>query len=565
MNLFLYHLNALLNTRFFSENESRIVTPIVKKNSKSNIFRKQHFSRLADIDRLYLMNELHVLERLQKVSPWSNGKQTVVVPQLAEQKITAHEVSFATNFFVGKKLSAATDKVILKSLAEILTFLRSINRQVSTDLGVRTNTSLLLSGLLYSSIACFKNPRLGLLCAQAVLLMVSRYLNFRSAKPQLGLSHRDLDPDNILINGQVLLLSDWENAVTQDVLFDLAQIPRLYASHVDLEKSAEFCYQRLSTPQERDRFVFLALFGCLQSLAIEGKNTHMYQDALVALTYLLPAPRSLYEYIFRLTFSTLGWFYQLFPFLYRTPKTGLILCYHAIGYDKWRFTTSPEELAEHLQVLKTDSALLSLSAVLKQGNGIAITFDDGYENVYTKAAPVLKQAGVVGTVFVLGSPEKANRDELDTMLPLLTDQQILGLHRQGWSIGHHTDTHASLATLPKSQLRREISQSKKTSEKRLGIKHDFFAYPKGKFDEHTINEVKKAGFIRAFTVDGGAVTSSANPLMIDRIPMEKDISAHMLKAIISVPGLKVNAFFLKVLQTKEAIRIGLANQETTHL
>ena len=53
--------------------------------------------------------------------------------------------------------------------------------------------------------------------------------------------------------------------------------------------------------------------------------------------------------------------------------------------------------------------MLSISEILDSiGNGmplpekaIAITFDDGYHNIYSEAFPILKQYGCKGTVFLV--------------------------------------------------------------------------------------------------------------------------------------------------------------------
>ncbi len=92
------------------------------------------------------------------------------------------------------------------------------------------------------------------------------------------------------------------------------------------------------------------------------------------------------------------------------PPQTLILLYHriaALDNDPFRISVPPWRFAEHLEVLKhyEPIPLPKLVDVFRSGGslperGICVTFDDGYLDALTEAAPALERAGIPGTVFV---------------------------------------------------------------------------------------------------------------------------------------------------------------------
>jgi peptidoglycan/xylan/chitin deacetylase (PgdA/CDA1 family) len=107
---------------------------------------------------------------------------------------------------------------------------------------------------------------------------------------------------------------------------------------------------------------------------------------------------------------------------------------------------------------------------------IVITFDDGYEDFYTHAFPILETYGFNSTVFLptayIGeTPRQFNGAEC------LTWSQIRELRRAGIEFGSHTVTHPQLKSLKPEDVRDEIRSSKATIEQQLGCAVKSFAYP----------------------------------------------------------------------------------------
>lgn len=118
---------------------------------------------------------------------------------------------------------------------------------------------------------------------------------------------------------------------------------------------------------------------------------------------------------------------------------------------------------------------------------VVITFDDGFENIYHQALPILNDLYFQATVFLTtGYCEKKNNWPTKSsdipILPMLKWKQIKEMASFGFDFQAHTQTHAYLTKLNPEQMKSELSGSKKEIEDRLGKSVDFFAYPFGSFN-----------------------------------------------------------------------------------
>lgn len=115
--------------------------------------------------------------------------------------------------------------------------------------------------------------------------------------------------------------------------------------------------------------------------------------------------------------------------LYKFQRRSLALMYHNIaepGNDPWELAVSPENFRQHLEVLKkyrvirvTDFAREHANGNLSAGS-IALTFDDGYEDNFLQAAPLLKEYQTPAMFFIstgyLGGKRMFWWDELAVIL-----------------------------------------------------------------------------------------------------------------------------------------------------
>ncbi len=117
---------------------------------------------------------------------------------------------------------------------------------------------------------------------------------------------------------------------------------------------------------------------------------------------------------------------------------------------------------------------------------VALTFDDGYQTVYTEAFPVLADLGMTATVFLCTGREggAAPASALPTLggRPMLTWGQIREMHRAGISFGAHTLSHPDLTRLDPAAIETELRESQARIEDALGAPVRAFAYPFGRFN-----------------------------------------------------------------------------------
>ncbi len=135
-----------------------------------------------------------------------------------------------------------------------------------------------------------------------------------------------------------------------------------------------------------------------------------------------------------------------------------------------------------------------------------ITFDDGYDGVYTYGLPALKKYGmhaavylVVGKITERGTPHH------------LTWAQVKEMRQSGvFTIGSHThslhtkipeDLNAGKITL--MQLETDLKKSKDAIEKHIEEPISSLAWPHGAYDGRTMKIALKLGFSTLFTTDYG--------------------------------------------------------------
>lgn len=119
---------------------------------------------------------------------------------------------------------------------------------------------------------------------------------------------------------------------------------------------------------------------------------------------------------------------------------------------------------------------------------IILTFDDGYIDFYTTAAPMLRKYSFPAVAFIptglVGGGYYMNWGQIKEL-------QASGLV----SFQAHTIHHYNLPSLSYSQQLAELSDSKKTLEAQTGTVVNFVAYPYGASDNNTWRAALEAGFV----------------------------------------------------------------------
>jgi len=184
---------------------------------------------------------------------------------------------------------------------------------------------------------------------------------------------------------------------------------------------------------------------------------------------------------------------------YSKPRKGLrILLYHAIGTQtkddpKNLFCLSPQLFEKHMAELSCqgNSVALPLSNVssIKQMEGVAITFDDGYKDNLSVAAPILEKYKIPFTVFATTSYVRKGS------FPFLNESELRSLsENQLVTIGSHGVTHNPLTDCGDRELKNELDSSKHYLEDLTGKEISMISYPHGCVDKRVRAAVEKAGY-----------------------------------------------------------------------
>ena len=194
----------------------------------------------------------------------------------------------------------------------------------------------------------------------------------------------------------------------------------------------------------------------------------------------------------------------------------LILCYHAVA-SGWLDSSavSQDVLAAQLRLLARRGyvGLTFAESERRRDEGtlpkrcVVVTFDDGYASVL-RAKPVLELLGFPATVFVVthfvDSEELLTWPGVDHWLQTqyahemrpLTWEELESLRDSGWEIGSHTVTHPTLKALGDEELRRELRESRRAIQSRIGSCLTL-AYPYGVAGERVADAVEEAGYVAA--------------------------------------------------------------------
>ncbi len=200
----------------------------------------------------------------------------------------------------------------------------------------------------------------------------------------------------------------------------------------------------------------------------------------------------------------------------------LVLNYHKIDHTFISLSVQPEDFDNQMKYLHDNGYHTITPDELYEalaGNGqlpenpVLITFDDGYEDNYTNAYPILKKYGFKATIFVVtGFLDRHKKGYLSW-------DQAREMNQNGINIESHTVNHKSMTDLTDDELRSELVNSKKKAETELGHEVNYVAYPTGTYNLHIAQMVKEAGYKAAFTIKYGNVDKASNIFALERVPI----------------------------------------------
>lgn len=224
-----------------------------------------------------------------------------------------------------------------------------------------------------------------------------------------------------------------------------------------------------------------------------------------------------------------------------------ILCYHnvAAAPEEARFKllyVSPERFERQLWALRRLGlrGVSTSEGIARLANGTArgcvvLTFDDGYADTLTTAAPIMKRYGFSATCYLVsdavGTFNRWDAEYLQETKPLMDREQIGQWLAAGMEVGSHTCSHARLHELPRDRAQHEIAESRATLRRMFGVPVEHFAYPFGQCAADTVELVRRAGYISAVTVAPGVARTSDDRFRLPRLLVngERDLWRFLLQ------------------------------------
>jgi len=181
----------------------------------------------------------------------------------------------------------------------------------------------------------------------------------------------------------------------------------------------------------------------------------------------------------------------------------------------------------HFRVVSLGDLVDRFERGLAPNRELAITFDDGYLDNYDNARPVLEKLSLPATFFVvtqwIGTDVVPWWDEQRGVRhPWMSWDQVRSLHRKGFAIGAHTQTHVDLGQVEAVEAREEILGARLTLERQLAARVDLFAYPYGGRNNITTSNralVKAARFRCCCSNFGGVNGPHTDPFDLMRVPI----------------------------------------------
>jgi peptidoglycan/xylan/chitin deacetylase (PgdA/CDA1 family) len=225
-----------------------------------------------------------------------------------------------------------------------------------------------------------------------------------------------------------------------------------------------------------------------------------------------------------------------------------VLTYHQIqdaaddgsSVGESAFRQQMEYLKQHYRVVPLAEGVKVLSRIGANARLVSITFDDGYLDNASVAAPILRELGLPATFFVstdmIGGERRFPHDVRRDRAPQkhMTWDNVRMLAAQGFEIGSHTCSHADLGAISLAQAQHELRASRQRLEHELRRPVTTFSFPYG--HRRNMRPDTVAAARREYAVccaaHGGHNTAPVDPGYVRRVVISSGVTFLAFRALI---------------------------------
>jgi peptidoglycan/xylan/chitin deacetylase (PgdA/CDA1 family) len=227
--------------------------------------------------------------------------------------------------------------------------------------------------------------------------------------------------------------------------------------------------------------------------------------------------------------------------------------YHRISSDEHsgvdKFAVDREEFVKQMEWLAfTEYQTITLEAWLAcrrhevriPEKSVVITFDDGFQDCFEHAVPILCELRFTATFFLVaslvGKTSHWQMAKRRVAFALMDWTSVRALEIEGFRCESHTLTHPRLTDLSDGSCRGELSGSRQLLEDKIGREVRHLAYPFGSFDPRVQDIAADVGYLSACSVRQGLSSASDNIFELPRVPVTGEDTLETFKGKVQGVG-----------------------------
>jgi len=162
---------------------------------------------------------------------------------------------------------------------------------------------------------------------------------------------------------------------------------------------------------------------------------------------------------------------------------------------------------------------------------VVFTFDDGYDDVFLNAIPILKKYGFIGSFAIITQYPKTQLGDNF----YASWQEIAQAQADGNEIVSHTQNHfdGTNKKFNADYIYQNLSGSIADIQNHLGLTTNILIYPYGHYNSTYIGQAKKAGFVMGVTVHEGSLINLDDLMQTPRIRVHGHEDFERFKRLVS--------------------------------